>query len=185
VRAFIAVDLTPEIRERIAEIQSLLGRFSHAVRWVRPESIHVTLKFLGEISAAQQQQIVGIFSAHKSGVTPFRIRVQGIGFFPDARRPRVVWLGIDEGQESLQSLAQFVEEQTKSAGFPSEERPFSSHVTIGRIKFMPDAKAFSEATVRFKEHGCGIAEVRQFFLYESQLNRSGAIYTKRATFELE
>lgn len=185
VRAFLAVDLTPEIQSRIAAVQSALGRFSSAVRWVRPEFIHLTLKFLGEISTAQQQQIESLFSQHKSGVAPFRISVRDVGFFPHARAPRVVWMGIQEGQRELEALATFVEEALRPAGFPPEERSFSPHVTIGRIKFLPSGKAFQDAAAPFSGYECGTAEVREFFLYESQLARSGSIYTKRATFGLE
>jgi 2'-5' RNA ligase len=185
VRAFIAVDLTTEIEAKIAGAQTALGRFSHAVRWVRPESIHLTLKFLGEISPEQQRRVVETFSTPKSGVAPFQISVEGLGFFPNARAPRVVWMGIEEGKDNLQALARFVDEALAAAGFPPEQRPFSPHATIGRIKFLPDVASFIEASSSFSDYQCGRTTIRQFFLYESKLDRGGSIYTKRATFALE
>ncbi|MBZ5537043.1 MAG: RNA 2',3'-cyclic phosphodiesterase [Acidobacteriia bacterium] len=185
MRAFIAVDLTREIEAKIAGAQAALGRFSHAVRWVRPESIHLTLKFLGEISNEQQHRVVETFSTRKSGVAPFQISVERLGFFPNARAPRVVWMGIRKGKEELQSLARFVDEALGAAGFPPEPRPFSPHATIGRIKFLPDVASFNEATSAFSDYQCGTTTVHHFFLYESKLDRGGSIYTKRATFGLE
>jgi RNA 2',3'-cyclic 3'-phosphodiesterase len=185
VRAFIAVDLTREIEAKIAAAQAALGRFSHAVRWVRPESIHLTLKFLGEISTDQQRRVVETFSARRSGMAPFQIAVERLGFFPNARAPRVVWMGIEEGKKELQSLARFVDEALGVTGFPPEPRPFSPHATIGRIKFLQDMASFIEATSAFSEYRCGTTIVRHFFLYESKLDRGGSIYTKRATFALE
>ncbi|MGB7622560.1 MAG: RNA 2',3'-cyclic phosphodiesterase [Terriglobia bacterium] len=185
VRAFLAVDLTREIGARIGEAQAALARFSHAVRWVRPESIHLTLKFLGEISPEQQRRVMETFSAHKSGVDPFQVSVERLGFFPNTRAPRVVWIGIEQGREQLQSLARFVEDSLGAAGFPPESRPFSPHATIGRIKFLPDVAPFIEATSPFSNYQCGTTMVSHFFLYESKLERSGSIYTKRATFALK
>ncbi|MBZ5551294.1 MAG: RNA 2',3'-cyclic phosphodiesterase [Acidobacteriia bacterium] len=185
MRAFIAVDLTREIQTRIEAAQDALGRFSHAVRWVRPETIHLTLKFLGEISNDQQRRVVETFSTRKSGVAPFQISVGRLGFFPNARAPRVVWMGIEEGKGELQSLARFVDEALRAAGFPPEPRPFSPHATVGRIKFLPEVASFIEATSAFSDYQCGTATVGHFYLYESKLDRGGSIYTKRATFALE
>jgi len=185
MRAFIAVDLSKEIQARIAESQAALGQFSHAVRWVRPESIHLTLKFLGEISGDQQRRVVEILSAQGSGVRSFQISVGHLGFFPNARAPRVVWMGIEEGKQSLQSLAEFVDGTLKAAGFSPEQRPFSPHVTIGRIKFLPNVSSFIEAASKFGEFECGATAVHDFFLYESKLDRGGSIYTRRAAFALE
>lgn len=185
MRAFIAVDLTSEIQAKIAEIQSALKRFSTEVRWVRPQSIHLTLKFLGEISQDQLFQTQKIFTGHRSGITPFSISVERIGFFPNTRGPRVVWMGIEEGKEALETLARFVEEALRTAGFPPESRPFSAHATIGRIKYLRDVKGFLGAVAPFEKTHCGHAPVREFHLYESKLHRGGSIYTKRATFELE
>ena len=185
MRAFIAVDLTEEIQNRIAEIQSALRPFSSAVRWVRPASIHLTLKFLGEISTSQQQSITETLASKKSGVAPFQLAVARLGFFPNARAPRVVWLGIEQGRAELQALAQFVEASCRGIGWPPEDRPFSPHVTIGRLKYLPDSHAFGDATARWADCECGGAAVRRFFLYESRLHREGSIYTKRAAFELE
>jgi 2'-5' RNA ligase len=185
VRAFIAVDLNEEIRGKIAEIQSALGRFSSSVRWVRPSSIHITLRFLGEISPDQQKRLTEMLADRKCGVPPFTIAVERMGFFPHARSPRVTWLGVEEGKNSLQQLARYVEVVATDVGFLREERPFSPHITFGRIKYLPDLKRFLEATAPFSEIHCGTVQIRQFHLYESQLHRDGPIYTRRASFELE
>ena len=185
MRAFIAVDLNEEIRGIIAEIQSALGRFSPSVRWVRPSSIHITLRFLGEIAPDQQKRLAEMLADRKCGVPHFTIAVERMGFFPHARSPHVIWLGVEEGKNSLQELVRHVEDVAADLGFLREERPFSPHITFGRIKFLPDVKRFLEATAPFSEIQCGTVQVRQFHLYESQLHRDGPIYTRRASFELE
>jgi 2'-5' RNA ligase len=152
---------------------------------VRPESIHLTLKFLGEISSQQQETVIRTFSSRKCGIPRFELNVRKMGFFPNSRAPRVAWMSIEEGSRPLEQLARFVEESLVSAGFPPEDRLFSPHATIGRVKFLRDVPAFLKAASQFREQDCGWARVEAFHLYESQLSRGGSIYTKRATFELE
>ncbi|MDD5542047.1 MAG: RNA 2',3'-cyclic phosphodiesterase [Acidobacteriia bacterium] len=185
MRAFIAVDLSEHIRNEISRVEGPLGGFSSQVKWVKPDSIHLTLKFLGEISEAQQQSITSTLSAHPMPVPGFDMQVRGIGFFPNARAPRVVWMGVVEGGPQLQAMAAELERRLEPLGFPPEARLFSAHITIGRVKFLRDVPAFLKATSRFSEYDCGNARVESFHLYESQLRREGAIYTKRATFGLE
>jgi len=134
IRTFIAVDLPGQIKDRIGEIISPLKPLSRSIRWVRPEGLHLTLKFLGEIP---EEQLPDIFSALETALSEwstFRFRLSGLGGFPNLRRPRVLWIGIREGGDPLRELAGAVDRALVSCGFPPEKRPFSPHLTIGRVR---------------------------------------------------
>ena len=134
VRIFIAVDLSAEVKAQIAGLIAGLSPLSPAVRWVRPEGLHLTLKFLGEIPEARLPEIFASLEKALAGRPSFRFRLAGTGGFPSLRRPRVLWIGLREGREPLQELSGLVEKALVPCGFPPEKRPFSPHLTIGRVK---------------------------------------------------
>jgi len=134
VRTFIAVDLSARVKAQIAGLIAELSPLSSAVRWVQPEGLHLTLKFLGEIPEARLADIFASLEKALTGRPSFRFRLSGTGGFPSLRRPRVLWIGLREGREQLQELSGLVEKALVPCGFPPEKRPFSPHLTIGRIK---------------------------------------------------
>jgi RNA 2',3'-cyclic 3'-phosphodiesterase len=180
VRCFVAVDLPQEIRSELARRQQAFRSACRDARWTRPEGIHLTLKFLGEISEAQLEAAVETLAAF-GGLRRFTALIRGFGFFPDARRPRVFWAGVDP-PEPLAALAARVEEAMEKAGFPREQRAFNPHLTLARFKTprpQPELAALAEDQ---NDLSLGRFEVSEFFLFESKLRPQGAEYRKLARF---
>jgi 2'-5' RNA ligase len=179
MRAFIAVDLPEEIHAALSQKQAALRAACPDARWTRPEGIHLTLKFLGEISNAQVSQVTGALAA-LGRFAPFSVQVRAFGFFPDARRPRVFWAGL-EAPPALAELAGRVEAAMEGLGFPREERPFKPHLTLARFK-IPRPQPGLQALVSREAPDLGRFDVSEFFLFESKLSPHGAEYGKVMRF---
>jgi len=185
MRAFIAIDLPDSVRAVLDEKQRAFRTACPDARWSRPEGIHLTLKFLGEISYAQVEKVTGAL-ANLPRVEFFEIQVRGFGFFPDARRPRVFWAGL-EAPPALAELAARVEAAMEPLGFAREERPFTPHLTLARFKVPRPQPALQklleqEAATADAPPALGRFEVSEFFLFESKLSPQGAVYAKVARF---
>jgi len=176
MRAFVAIDLPESIRAVLRHKQTAFRSVSLGARWTQPEGIHLTLKFLGEISDGKVREVserlrtLGPFE-------PFAIRVAGFGFFPDGRRPRVFWVGIEESA-GLNRLAEQVDKATEAIGFAREERPFRPHLTLARFREPQAQPALQAAISGQSELELGDFEVSEFFLFESKLSPQGAAYRK-------
>jgi 2'-5' RNA ligase len=195
VRLFIALDIDDAIRQRIAGFIDGLRGVAPEVRWARPESLHVTLKFIGE----KPPEFVTNLKEALGGIhiPSFSITFRGFGFFPTPRAPRVFWAGIEAGPE-LHTLATAVDEATARLSVPREEHAFSPHLTLARKsgasgaprKQKGDApnKAFArlqEKLAAMPPPEFGTMTAREFFLYQSQLSRNGSRYTKLERFALD
>jgi 2'-5' RNA ligase len=134
-RVFIAIDLSPDVRRWLENARSILksGTPAGAVRWVDPDGIHITLKFLGEIPFGRIDAVRGAMDRSMEGVKPFSLTVEGVGCFPNTTRPRVVWAGV-RSEPLLLDLQQRLEDNLSAAGFDRERRAFSPHLTLGRVK---------------------------------------------------
>jgi 2'-5' RNA ligase len=178
IRSFIAIELPDEIRQALAHVQGQLRRSVDGVRWVQPGSIHLTLKFLGSIPAEQIQPIAAAAMEVVQSESPLSVGVNGLGAFPNARRPRVIWVGIEGDVERLGRLQIRLEEALEPLGFTREGRAFRPHLTLGRIKDPrrpPDlTRALADVTVPT----CNSFDVREILVYKSDLRPTGAIYTK-------
>lgn len=183
LRLFIAVDLSEEAKGVLSGLLSRLRELDSAVRWVEPKKLHITLKFLGEVEERKVEVIKDSLRRAVSGFKPFRMRIEVLGAFPSARRPRVVWVGVTEGEEELSRLAGVVEEAMAGLGFPKEPRKFVAHVTLGRVKLRP-----SGGLVKFLERPEGVPkavqEVEELILMRSILKPEGAEYTPLSRFPL-
>lgn len=195
MRLFVAVDIDNAIRERITSFVDRLRSFAPDARWVKEESLHVTLKFIGEQPDAAVDRIKQALA--KIAFKPVQIRFTGYGFFPNEKSARVFWVGM-EADPDLASLAAEVDHKLAVLGVPKEERKFSPHLTLARIaggsgsprwrKGDRPRSAFAQlqknlaadATQEFGE-----MTVRDFFLYRSQLSPKGSTYTKLARFGSE
>jgi RNA 2',3'-cyclic 3'-phosphodiesterase len=174
MRAFIAIDLPPEVRVGLDRWQKTFQKLSSGARWTRPEGIHLTLKFLGEIRDKQIEEVRHALAAI-GPFSPFRVEIKGFRFFPDSRRPRVFWAGI-AAPPDLAQIARRVEDALESIGFPREARAFSPHLTLARFRDpRPEANLREEAE---KHAGLTIGsfDVKEFFLFESRLHPQGAEY---------
>ena len=193
MRLFVALDLDDVVRERIRLFMDGVRNFAPDVRWVRPESLHVTLKFIGEKPAESVEQIKGALSAMQS--TPFSITFQGFGFFPTAKSPRVFWIGMQAGPE-LAQLASTIDGVTAALGIPKEEHPFTPHLTLARAgsgaprrqKGDGPNRSFQrlqEKLAALPPPEFGTMAAHEFFLFESELGRGGSRYKKLARFALK
>lgn len=180
MRAFIAVDLPLEIRVELERWQNTFRGLSTGARWTRPEGIHLTLKFLGEIADSQVGLVTQALAALESFET-FPVEIKGFGFFPDPRRPRVFWTGV-VAPPDLAQLARRVEDAMENVGFPREQRAYSPHLTLARFREARPQLALSEAAEKQSGTVLGGFDVREFFLFESKLNPRGAEYRKVARF---
>ncbi len=180
MRAFIAIELPGSIREALAGKQERFRRVSPDARWTRPEGIHLTLKFLGEISAEQEAQVKEALG----GIGPFAkfaVSVNGFGFFPDAKRPRVFWAGLD-APPGLALLAEQVENAVAPLGFPKENRAFRPHLTLARFKIPRPQPKLAAILAASGVSDLGTFEVSEYFLWQSRLLPGGPEYHKVARF---
>ena len=183
IRAFLAADPPPEILERIAAIQRELKKtVQGSIAWVRPEGIHLTLKFFGNIAPEQAEVIVTEVRRAVSGTSPLSLCGRSLGVFPDLRRPRVIWLGLDGDVARLTAMQEKIEAGLETRGFAREERSFRAHLTLARIKDGRGLVGLEQAlkNPRFQEAGDFVVD--KLTLFRSELTPKGAIYTRLATF---
>lgn len=185
MRAFIAIPLPEFVREQLDEEQRVLRRAacdeSQGVTWARPEGIHLTLKFLGEIAPAQVGQIRGALGP-LSAFAPFSLEIKGLGCFPTCARPRVLWAGV-AAPPGLYGLAAGVESALAPLGFSPEDRRFSPHLTLARLKINSPYPWISAVVRDSALWTSGAWEVSEFCLFQSQLiPRAPARYLRIATF---
>lgn len=134
MRIFIAVDLPEAVKKEIGRIQSFLKKAAAEVKWVKEENFHFTLKFIGETPEKKLAPVSEILEKLVQDEESFELSLKNLGVFPNFNRVRVIWLGADKGADNLKKLAQKVEENLAALGFAREEREFSGHLTLGRLK---------------------------------------------------
>ena len=178
LRVFCAVELPDEAREAAAAHASRLRRDFPEARasWARPASLHITLKFLGELAAARVGELARAAGAAVEGFGPFSLTVEEAGTFPPRGAARVLWLGVRDGSGWLASLQRRLEEECGAAGFPREPRAFKPHLTLARLRAPKDAHALSEAHRRstFGPHAFTVSEL---VVMRSELGPGGSRYT--------
>jgi len=188
VRSFIAVELPSEIRAELASLEERLKARRHPfVKWVDSESIHLTLKFLGNIALATVPQIIDAITKIAQPISPFRLQMGGLGVFPNWQRPQVVWVGIGGEVGKLAILQRDTEAALSPLGFPPESRSFKAHLTLGRLRERTspkDKQKFGEWVTSIKFETALSFEVNALSLMKSQLTPSGAIYSQLASIEL-
>jgi RNA 2',3'-cyclic 3'-phosphodiesterase len=181
LRAFIAVEIPSGIRtmidESTAELRAEIGPL---VRWVAVENMHLTLKFLGDVSASNIDMLSQILRAEADLFDCFNMQVGGLGCFPNAKRPRVLYIGI-QAPPALEALQRGIEAASRRLGYESEDRGFSPHLTIGRVR--QGVTPAEQQTIRHAlEHtqidSLGTARVDSLHLYKSDLKPSGSVYTR-------
>ncbi len=186
IRTFIAIPLSAEVLAEIDKMIRTLKPEGRNVKWVRPQSIHLTLKFLGNITVEERERVItALDRVFRTPPPRFSLVAGGSGVFPDSRRPRVFWVGVQgEGMSELINLQKSIETELESEGFPGEERKFSPHLTVGRIRSgrrldMPleTFTAYPFVPVEFR--------VEKVDLMKSELHTSGAVYTIQKSFELQ
>jgi len=184
LRTFIAIDIPGNILSEIRELQEGIKDYGFKIRWVRPESIHLTLKFLGDIKAVKINEIAEAISKTVVRYTPISLQAKGVGVFPGIKRPQVLWVGLAGQLEPLVSLQKTLDENLETIGFPMEKRPFKGHLTMGRMKAKIDVKKFGEVLMTFRSFESEAFTADRIILYKSELKPSGAVYTELASASL-
>jgi 2'-5' RNA ligase len=180
MRTFVAIDLPEQLHAALAQAQQAFRKAAPEARWTRPEGIHLTLKFLGEVSEAQVKEVVEALGQIGS-FEPFSVEVRGFGFFPQVRRPRVFWVGV-EAPPALGELAARVEGEMEKIRFPREQRAFTPHLTLARFEVPRPQPALEAALAQHAPASLGRFEASEFFLFESKLSPQGAQYRKVVRF---
>lgn len=176
MRTFIAIPLPKECRATLDRMQQGLRRCQADVRWVAIPSIHLTLKFLGEVDPGVLQGMHTLLSDCAKPECSFELRLHGLGCFPNPIHPRVVWCGIGGETDALARLQRIVESACASMGFAPEDRLFRPHLTLGRIRGRRNMQALAEKLTSGSDLACGF-RVDRFHIYESSLKPQGAVYT--------
>jgi 2'-5' RNA ligase len=188
VRAFIAVDLSSEVKKGLEQVSGELKRLlpGNAIRWVPVANIHLTLKFLGDVSQANIAALKKILDSVAVLHQACEFRAGGIGAFPRLTQPRVVWIGIDAPQE-LSAIQHSLEAETARLGYAPEERPFSPHLTLGRVSrnaTRRDIHQISEVLSTYETGFLGSTHLQALHLYRSDLNPGGAVYSRLHSAQL-
>jgi 2'-5' RNA ligase len=177
-RAFIAVDLPATVRLFLAEVQQILESYGLPVKWVRPQNIHLTLKFLGDIDADQTAGIVAAMAAAVKGCPGVLLTAKNIGAFPDLKRARVVWAGVNGQLEILQNLQHVLDDHLAELGFAKDPRAFRAHLTLGRAKGKIVSDRMKTAINELSGRESEAFEVDRIVLFKSELRPTGAVYTR-------
>ncbi|MBE3091751.1 MAG: RNA 2',3'-cyclic phosphodiesterase [Candidatus Atribacteria bacterium] len=184
VRSFIAVNLNPEIKEYLISLQANLSIPETKIKWVEKNNLHLTMKFLGYVSLEQTELIKSILKEITSRYSPFIIKLSSdMGMFPTYKMPRIIWVGMKEGISELKGLYNYLENNLSSKGFPREDKDFSGHITIGRVKFIGDKTNFIQIVKRISVNNLS-QEAGSIDLMESKLTPNGPIYNITAKFPL-
>lgn len=189
LRAFIAVDVPPSLRVKLTDLADKLRRQigSDDVVWVRPEGIHLTLKFLGDIPVQSVDGLQDMLDEVARRHTPFPVNVGGLGGFPSLRQPRVIWVGVRESSGVLLRLQRDVESGTERLGYPHEERDFSPHLTLGRVRrgVVPaQIRRLGELLGKTDAADLGELFADHLSLFSSELGPAGVVYTRLTVSKL-
>jgi len=190
IRTFIAIELEEALQGAIGEVQQKLrreGETMRIVRWVTPENVHLTLKFLGNVDVHRLERIEQVTQEACQGFSPFSLSFGGLGCFPSARRPRVIWIGVGGDTDILAQLHRAIEESLTPLGFPPEARDFSAHLTIGRVRRgagSGEGRKLGQILSSFEVGTLGHSRVESVSLMKSELHPLGAEYTRLAWVEL-
>jgi 2'-5' RNA ligase len=187
IRAFIAIELPSSIQNKLGEvINGLKSQKPFVVRWVPPHNIHITLKFLGDVSTNNLQVLTQILASEVGRYAPFEITIGSLGAFPNLRQARVVWVGV-QAPPILGTLQRAIEMETRRMGYAAEERSFSPHLTIGRMSHNAtpdDVRQIAVILSNTRVDELGRISVETVKLFKSDLQPGGAVYTAVANAQL-
>jgi 2'-5' RNA ligase len=185
IRTFVAISLTSVLIDRLEKLITEMRPLAEGVKWVKPQSIHLTLKFLGNLTPVELERVfTGMEFARNEFPEPFVIQASGTGCFPAVRRPRVLWVGLTgESMATLQAMQNRIELQLKEQGFPLENRSFKPHLTVARIR---DHRRVGGLLEKYINHEFPVTDlpVTEVKVMRSDLRPQGAVYTVQKTYNL-
>jgi 2'-5' RNA ligase len=185
MRLFVAIEIPEDIKKLLAEVQEQIKDSGVDAGWTRSEGIHLTLKFLGDVPEANVPEIMTALSHATKETTGLRLELVGAGAFPNPKNARVVWIGVSGETDKLTRIQVAVEETMVALGFKREDRSFSPHLTLGRIKFIRSRDKWLKALDGIKDVKLSGFDVRTVSLMKSELKPSGAVYTEIGKVELK
>lgn len=177
MRTFIAIELNNAIKQELAGLQDKFKTAGADVKWVKPENVHLTLKFLGNIDEEKAGKVKSILDNIASKYKKFQISLFKIGCFPRLEHPRVVWVGIDQGCADIEEIAKNLEEELEGIGFAKEKRPFSAHLTLGRVRSPKGRAELVQKIKALEVHSSASLDVAELVLFKSTLTPTASIYT--------
>jgi len=188
IRTFIAIEIPPNVQETLGKvIDQLRQEIGNSVRWVPASNIHLTLKFLGNVSPTNLDLLTRVLHVEIARHKIFEFEIGNLGVFPNPKRPRVVWVEI-QAPDTLKTLQAGIEQETQRLGYPSEERAFSPHLTLGRVghnAMSQDFEKIQQALDKIKAEKLGTVVVDSVKLYRSDLVQNQRIYTPIFTVRLK
>jgi len=185
IRAFLAIDPPENILQAMSRLQEKLKReISGRISWTKPQGQHLTLNFFGDISTEDVKNICSAVQNRIVSESKLNLKIENLGVFPDARRPRVIWCGVYSDAEKLSVLQKQLDSDFAGIGFPGEDRPFQAHLTLGRIKDSRGLTGINEALTKYSAFAAGEFNCTELILFQSKLSPQRAIYTKLAEFVL-
>jgi 2'-5' RNA ligase len=182
IRAFIAVNLAASVIEEIAKVRSALQEAKGDIRWTRIEGLHLTLKFLGDIARSQVEPVLAVVREALQHQPPLQMSAQGLGAFPNLRRPRVVWVGLSG--RGLKELSDSIETTLMQLDFPPEDRDFTPHLTLGRVRSLRGWERVLSVVKEYEQTYFGESTINQIILYQSELRSEGAVYSPLGSIPL-
>jgi len=177
IRAFIAIELSGEIKQELSSLTERLKASGADAKWVNPQNIHLTLKFLGNISAEMIENVKTVLDSAGSKFNAFRITISGLGGFPGTSSPRVIWVGIRDGQDSIKAIHSLLEDELERFGFEKDKRPYSAHLTIGRVRSLKNKQNLKSAMEECARLSLAHLDVDHITLFQSTLTPKGPTYT--------
>ncbi|MCX7910312.1 MAG: RNA 2',3'-cyclic phosphodiesterase [Endomicrobia bacterium] len=187
MRTFIAVELEKDLVEKIDNFIFKTYREidSNKISWVKKENLHITLKFLGEINDNQVKIVEDTLKNVIQDKKSFIISVGGVGVFPNINYPRVIWLGINQGEKELEILANLIDEELSKKNFPKETKEFKAHLTIARVKQIKKLKEIISYIEKYKDYNFGISKAKYITFFQSILKPEGPEYKVVSKFSLD
>jgi 2'-5' RNA ligase len=177
LRTFVALELGGSVISKARALQQVFEPTGAEVNWVEAANMHLTLKFLGDVPDIETADVCRVVAQATAEIEPFEIVFRGVGAFPDLDRPKTLWIGVDHGLEELRELHAAVDESLhRELGFGRENRNFTPHLTVGRIRHAPDLPQVAELLASLAEYDADLATVDEATIFASYLGRNGPTY---------
>lgn len=185
LRAFIAIELPTALKDELTDIQKALrADLKDAVSWAKPETIHLTIKFLGSIETDRLNEVSKAVKDATSNTGRFELTAKGLGAFPSKKRPSTLWIGIEESSE-LERLHERIESRLENIGLQREKRGLHPHLTLARVRKTEAKRRLAETLKAFKTNLSYAFTVKELVLFKSEVHKSGAVHTPIERFKLE
>ncbi len=182
IRTFAAIEFPSRTKAIVQATTQQFKGIKGRISWVKPQGVHLTLKFLGKISPQQLGRVKAALEVSVDNITPFNLRLTELGIFPDKNHPRVIWWGVNADTHQLLKLRRNIENQLVNCGFPREQHPFIPHLTLGRVREIAQPQQLVKLISKAKLPATDSIAVNQLKLYKSTLTGTGAIYSYLASF---